>query len=212
MTSPSGDARSSAIARMVSEHPAPAVSPSAVASSADIFDENEENSVPTPPQLIKTQSCGLVGLKRKALSQSSSGQGMNIMKRSKFSSQSSSSSSAGPQEKFYDGLGGHSKPDVFPVPNRRPVMTVKKAAIKPNKPKAKAPKDSGVVKNKTLDKFFNFDTSISLRGVPSGLDVSQVIRPVKPVASAIISATSRIETSSPVPTLMWDNIGCVSAS
>jgi thioredoxin-dependent peroxiredoxin len=39
------------------------------------------------------------------------------------------------------------------------------------------------------------DTSISLRGVPSGFRVSKTSRPLKPVTSATISASSRIDTS-----------------
>ena len=45
-------------------------------------------------------------------------------------------------------------------------------------------------------------TSKSFRGVPSGLVVSQASSPLKPTTSQINSASSRIETSSPQPTLM----------
>ena len=39
------------------------------------------------------------------------------------------------------------------------------------------------------------------RGCPFGIDVSQTISPSKPVTSAIVSASSRIEVSTPVPRL-----------
>src|SRR5205807_7937307 len=48
----------------------------------------------------------------------------------------------------------------------------------------------------------SFVTSKSFRGVPSGLLVSQASSPLKPTTSQINSASSRIETSSPQPTLM----------
>src|SRR5438874_9395054 len=47
-----------------------------------------------------------------------------------------------------------------------------------------------------------FETSRSLRGVPSGFVVSQASSPLNPTMSQISSANSRIETSSPQPTLM----------
>ena len=46
-------------------------------------------------------------------------------------------------------------------------------------------------------------TSVSLRSVPSGFDASQRSSPLKPISFMIFSATSRIDTSLPVPTLMW---------
>src|SRR2546427_4589106 len=45
-------------------------------------------------------------------------------------------------------------------------------------------------------------TSKSFRGVPSGLVVSQASSPLKPTTSQINSASSRMEISSPQPTLM----------
>ena len=53
------------------------------------------------------------------------------------------------------------------------------------------------------------DTSSSLRGVPSGLLASKPSRPWKPVTRAMVSASSRMVQSTPVPTLMCDSIGCV---
>ena len=48
----------------------------------------------------------------------------------------------------------------------------------------------------------SFETSSSLRGVPSGLVASKASVPLKPTTSQISSASSRIEMSSPQPTLM----------
>src|SRR5919197_159628 len=48
----------------------------------------------------------------------------------------------------------------------------------------------------------SFVISRSFRGVPSGLVVSQASSPSKPTTSQISSASSRIEMSSPQPTLM----------
>ena len=55
-------------------------------------------------------------------------------------------------------------------------------------------------------------TSISLRGVPSGFVGSVRISPPNPTAAATIPPSSRIETSVPVPTLMWLSIGSVLAA
>ena len=46
-------------------------------------------------------------------------------------------------------------------------------------------------------------TSVSLRSVPSGFDASQRSSPLKPISFLIFSATSRMDSSLPVPTLMW---------
>ncbi len=48
----------------------------------------------------------------------------------------------------------------------------------------------------------SFETSKSFRGVPSGLVVSQARSPSKLTTAQINSASSRIEMSSPHPTLM----------
>ena len=52
-----------------------------------------------------------------------------------------------------------------------------------------------------------FDTSSSLRGVPSGFERSQARSPSKPTTPQINSANSRIVMSSPVPMLMISGMG-----
>ena len=49
----------------------------------------------------------------------------------------------------------------------------------------------------------SFVTSVSLRSVPSGFDESQSSLPLNPISAIIFSATSRIDSSLPVPTLIW---------
>src|SRR4051794_35287347 len=49
--------------------------------------------------------------------------------------------------------------------------------------------------------FASFVTSSSFCGVPSGLEVSHVVRPLKPTVSATTSAIALIVASLPVPTL-----------
>jgi len=46
------------------------------------------------------------------------------------------------------------------------------------------------------------DTSSSVRGVPSGIEVSNLKSPRHPMTSGISSASSRIERSSPTPTCL----------
>ena len=50
---------------------------------------------------------------------------------------------------------------------------------------------------------FSLLTSSSLRGVPSGFDVSVVMPPRKPTTLAIREASSKIVISVPQPTLTW---------
>ena len=49
----------------------------------------------------------------------------------------------------------------------------------------------------------NLETSISLRIVPSGLEASNSTEPSKPTAFTTSSDSSRMVSSLPVPTLMW---------
>ena len=52
------------------------------------------------------------------------------------------------------------------------------------------------------DDNFDLETSRSLRGAPSGFVLSQLRSPLKPTTSQINSASSRMEMSSPHPTLI----------
>jgi len=141
MVSPSGDAKSSAIARLVGENPAPRFL---------------ENSPPTPKTTIK--SCGIVGLQPKSrspyknvtnnvkrtISNQESDPISLFSKKPKFSSQ--------PQpETFYNGLGGHSKADGFPSARSEIGYTLSKKPKGVAKPKVDQ-------KMKTINKYFNFDT------------------------------------------------------
>ena len=141
IVSPSGDAKSSAIARLVSENPAPRFL---------------ENSPPTPKTAIK--SCGIVGLQRKPRSPCKNLS--NNMKRTMSHQETESISlfnkkpkfSSQPQpETFYNGLGGHSKSDNFPSAKKEMGYTLSKKPKGVAKPKVDQ-------KMKTINKFFNFDT------------------------------------------------------
>ena len=55
-------------------------------------------------------------------------------------------------------------------------------------------------------KFTSFDESIIFLGVPSGLELSHEILPLKPTTFATNSVNSRIEISSPVPILMCETV------
>ena len=57
---------------------------------------------------------------------------------------------------FYNGLGGHSKPDVFPQPSKKPLpFTKKPKGISRPKNSASQASDRNLAK---IDKFFNLDT------------------------------------------------------
>jgi len=146
MVSPSGDAKSSAIARLVGENPAPRFL---------------ENSPPTPKTTIK--SCGIVGLQRKPRSPCKNVSNMKrtmsnqeseptslFSKKLKFSSQPQSGT-------FYNGLGGHSKNDDFPSAKKEIGYTISKKPKGVARPKGVA-KPEVDQKMKTINKFFNFDT------------------------------------------------------
>jgi len=88
--------------------------------------------------------------------------GANLMetmeKRSKIGTNlmeiGNQSSSASGSSQGYDGLGGRSKPDIFPNPLRRPTAYTKKPVVKKNSLLAKREKQKN-----TIDKFFgNFDS------------------------------------------------------
>lgn len=170
--SPSGDVRQSALNRMITENPAPYFP------GLDTDDEPGENVSKSP--FLKTKSCSIVGLNKRKLPSSSLPQPspckestnishFNIMKKSRLASCSLSQQQGpfpkGPivsknksGDKFYDGLGGHSKPDVFPQKVRGSSSGL--GAGKKPKGVAKKPKvtTADMKKNDTIQKYFNFDT------------------------------------------------------
>jgi len=153
IVSPSGDAKSSAIARFISENPAP---------------QFLGHSPPTPKTAVK--SCGIVGLDKRPRSPCKNV--TNNLKRS-ISSQDqkepvslfskkmkpSSSQPEGRKDFFYNGLGGHSKADEFPSKSSQlnqssKTFTLSKRPKGVSRPTAAKPDD----KMKTINKYFNFDT------------------------------------------------------
>jgi len=153
IASPSGDAKSSAISRLISENPAPNLLGMA--------------SPPTPKATVK--SCGIVGLNRKVqdrspcknisnnLKRSMSSQSANepmslFSKKSKVSSQPEPKILSQPQpDMFYNGLGGHSKDDEFPRSSNGTGFKLSKKPKGVSRPKVDQ-------KMKTINKYFNFDT------------------------------------------------------
>ncbi len=116
----------------------------------------------------KSESCSLVRMvsKRRSPCKDSTNNSdqqpppisqFNIMKRSRLAAPSSSAPSSSSQELFYNGLGGHSKPDLFPQMVRKN-STAKQLTSKAQKAKVVplARKDS--TKMNTINKYFNFDT------------------------------------------------------
>ena len=77
----------------------------------------------------------------------------NIMKKGRLTSAASTSTVSSQQDLFYDGFGGHSKPDNFPQPLRRD----SKAATK-QKTKATVKQKASSAKMNTINKYFTFDT------------------------------------------------------
>ena len=87
---------------------------------------------------------------------------MSIMKkpRTGLGPTTSSKSLASTQdEKFYDGLGGHSKPDLFPTRANSQGFKLGKRPKGVSKPKASAAfTKQNSASAKAIDKYFNFDT------------------------------------------------------
>ena len=207
ITSPSGDPRSSALNRLITEYPAPkdmsirrkfpsgnAEDPSQTAKT------NPETADILSPFEIKTKQCGIVGLtKTKSINetrnrfnaspckdktnarsidsnstftQSSSQPNMNIkpsltqgvFKRSKIDDLKSPSPIA-PSHMFYDGFGGHSKLDSFPVAARKDFKLKPTAYNISKKPKGVSrPKTSKTANSKNdsaqpINNFFSTLTS-----------------------------------------------------
>ena len=158
IASPSGDAKSSAIARFISENPAP-------------NNSMLGNSPPTPKTTVK--SCGIVGLNRKnaqerspcknisnSLKRSMSSQLADEQATSLFSKKNKVSYSQPQPDTFYNGLGGHSKDDAFPSarPTGSNLTGSTSAAYKISKKPKGVSRPKVDQKMKTINKYFNFDT------------------------------------------------------
>ena len=208
ITSPSGDPRSSALNRLITDYPAPkdisltkhfpnedAKHPSQIAKVI-----SEATDMLSPFE-IKTKQCGIIGLtKTKSIgetrnrlnvspckdktnvrsvnsystfTQSSSQPNMNILKpsltqgvfkRSKIDDLKSPSPIA-PSHMFYDGFGGHSKDDSFPVAARKDFkfkptpynMSKKPKGI--SRPKTSKPANSKNDSAQPINNFFSTLTS-----------------------------------------------------
>jgi hypothetical protein len=165
ITSPSGDPRSSAIARLIYENPAPL--------NMTLF-QNEparKKSMSPPPPRSSTKTCSIVGLKRSPCknvsnlkravsSQESSAVYNSLFKRSKFQEPQSLSQpiAAKKPEHFFDGMGGHSRADYFPTSSAssRGSFSVSKKSKPSSQNKTSSATDQK--KLQTINKYFTFDT------------------------------------------------------
>ena len=146
ITSPSGDPKSSALVRLVSEHPTPLK-----------LNMTITNSPPTPKAATKVNS--LIGLKKDrspTFKRSASTTESLFSKKPKLSTPlSQPSQSTSSRSMFYDGFGGHSKkeeePSVF-LPRMKPLGGTK------NRKPLKTNNATSDRKLNTLNKYFNFDT------------------------------------------------------
>ena len=146
--SPGGDVKSSAIKRMIVESPAPYLETQQPGEEDFLSSQS-----PTQGKENDKQS------KRKDANQC--GGGVPVLKKSRtmdlvlVSSRSSSTKGKANDELFYDGLGGHSKRDMFPDPLRpRNVLKLPRKKSKPCS--GSKPKPSGHLN--TINKYFDFDT------------------------------------------------------
>jgi len=203
LSSPSGDAKSSAINRLLTENPAPL--------NISFQTDNDRTKSETPLKLngkvvstnkdllspfqIKTKQCGIVGLtKTKSMSETSShfnkspckdstnslqmkkspvrnvtssqpcmnilkpfSQGTSIYKRTRIDDLKSPSPIA-PSHMFYDGLGGHSKNDAFPVAGKKDFKLKPTPYALSKKPKGVSrPKNSKTnsASSRPIDNFFS---------------------------------------------------------
>ncbi len=160
----------------VDDPPTPAVAASSLATSP--LGKKEEDAEEKAPSLYKSKSCFLPSSSSSTSSSSACKRPrrdpctnatnhpvlsqFNIMKKKslKLSSQSGAAKNMS-SDLHYDGMGGHSKPDVFPTPTSR--ISPRKKAVRPNAAssvasgrKRFAAKDSA--KLNTINKYFNFDT------------------------------------------------------
>ena len=202
LSSPSGDPKSSAINRLLTENPAPLC----ISFEKDVVKENfitplktREKVSPSKKLLspfeIKTKQCGIVGLtKTKSLCEASndiekspckdstnsikakispvrkitssqpsmnlfkpSSQGTSIYKKARYLDDlQSPSPTIAPSNMFYDGLGGHSKNDAFPVAGRKDFKLKPTPYTLSKKPKGVSrPKNSKPGTSKPIDDFFS---------------------------------------------------------
>ncbi len=106
---------------------------------------NKENESDSP--FLLTKSCSIVGLKRSMSTGANPFGHMNIMKRSRLASPLKETTNT---EQFYNGMGGHSKPDFFPQPLKKTLSS------KPVKGTDKAKQKA---MSNVIDKYFKFDLS-----------------------------------------------------
>ena len=153
IVSPSGDPKNSAIARLVSEFPAPLKLNMSIA-----------NSPPKQCHSSPKASCGLIGLKQRQKRSSPTGIKRSaslvdphnlFSKKPKLTSLSQPSSDtikiSSRANLFHDGLGGSSKKEEFPSRDAGPRQSssVKKKITKTIMPDRK---------QQTINKLFNFET------------------------------------------------------
>ena len=148
IVSPSGDPKSSAISRLIREHPPP-------------LSMNMTVNSPPTPKISSVKSCGLIGLKepslkRPALSQENAepirSGSLFGPKKAKFSSQPTMVSDR--SGLYFNGLGGHSKSDEFPTSQKSGNYVLAKKNKGISRPKVIKPDK----KTQTLNKYFKFDT------------------------------------------------------
>ena len=169
MTSPSGDPRSSALSRLISENPAPLNM---------TYLSQSPTKTPSISPMLATKTCSIVGLNKRspcknmsntlkrAASAADPAPAMknSLFKRSKYESGSVSSQPTPVKnsEQFYNGLGGHSKVDEFPTPLNKATFSIKKPKPIPRSSSTAASKSKVVKpadkKMQTINKYFNFDT------------------------------------------------------
>lgn len=144
MTSPSGDPRTSALQRLIAETPAPAY----------VLNNRKSAGQDDLSPFLTTKSCSLVGLKQ---SQEPSASAVKRTNTTSASQPSSMFKKARPEtgEMHYNGLGGHSKKDMFPDPNRVKVVGKKPKGV--SRPGCVSSQRE-TKKLQTINKYFNFDT------------------------------------------------------
>ena len=107
----------------------------------------KQSSAKSPKASKTTKECGIVGIKRTLSCQNNSSAPVSLFKKS---SVSSSSSSQPTSSGFYNGFGGHSKPENLPQ-----FQLAKRPKMSQTKTKKSAPESK---KLQTLNKYFNLDT------------------------------------------------------
>lgn len=163
--SPSGDVKTSVINRIIEEHPLPRcpsfTSSQSTQEDVDMFDEEETKTDEHNISDLMPQASGLIKYQTKTpkstqspIKDSTNLKQFAIMKKGRLDS--NSKPKVFNDKQYYDGMGGHSKLELFPKPLAKRTLSSSrkpKGVSRPSGLSQQVKKD-----RQRIDKFFNFET------------------------------------------------------